>query len=456
MYDTAKRGMVFAVATGGLLFAGAAHAAAETPSGVTEIPGGQTAAQLDPGTATLAPATHDMRRMPEATRTSHDSAPIDALGRTVAALATAPRGVLSGDSIKIPTTLSVNVCGNAIAVLGTAVSQANCSSAESGTAAAGGVLGSRGGLLSAIGVLAPIDVPVNACGNVAAVGGMAVSAPGATCAVADETGSLSSSGAATGAAAASSVARILDEVLTTATGATTQASIDVPVNACGNGLAAKGLSGAAVTCAITEHAPASAASSSESGTPSGGTTPGSTASGSVTSGSASASSTATYSSSTSSTALSLPDTAPNAGTSSGPDAGAGVVAQPQAPQPQVLTQNVAAPGAPTPTCPKGTGASAVSAASKPQPNAVAVAVAKPLLVHPVVIWPRPESAAMMAAEGTGSGYRTAPHSATRDPAGMSLAHTGAATVVPLSAAAATLTGGIGLRALGQHRRRVGS
>lgn len=479
MYDTAKRGMVFAVATGGLLLAGAAHAAADTQNSIADLPGGLTATQLDPGIGNATTATHDAQRMSGAAANAHGSTPLGILGRALAARSAGTSGLLSNNSISIPATLSVNLCGNAVAVLGSATASSSCSSPEAGTAGAGL---SRGGLLSSNTVQAPINVPVNACGDLVAIAGFADSESGSTCTAAGS-GSLSAAGSAAGATVVSSVARILGDLLPTAT--TARASIAVPVNVCGNGVAAGGMTSAAATCAIGEQASApttTTGTTTGTGTGTGGTTTASAPATDTAQGNASASASAATTDGelkTSSTTLSLPEAAQNASTQRNVGG-----AQLQAPEAQLPTQAVAAASVSPGPCPTAAAAGATAAtwgwtavpagpavASTAMPASADAAVTKsstalkvrrntalatqdkPLLVHPVVVWPRPEPAALAVPAGGGAQYSAAQHALPLEPNGMTLAHTGAETIFPLGTAAATLTGGVGLRALGQHRRR---
>jgi hypothetical protein len=330
MYDTAKRGMVLAAATGGLLLAGAANAMAETPTGVAEAPGGgSNATWLGPADAT-----------PSA----------------------GPAGLLSNNSIGIPLTLPVNLCGNALAVLGTAMSSGDCYGTGSATASIAAPARS-GGLLSSNSVLAPLDIPVNLCGNAVAIAGHADSTSGSTCTADSGSGSTASSSTAMGSGAAPAststsalpVGQILGGVLSSNTVAMPLAA---PVNVCGNALAAVGHSDSAANC--------------------------------TTSGSAA------------STAI-----APQTST--------------------VLQTTMRSAPAITPA-------------------------ARAAVAHPTVVWPRPEPAAF-AIPADGPAHVVKASDVSQDPPAMALAHTGTETLLPVGAAAASLTGGIGLRAVGQHRRR---
>lgn len=84
-------------------------------------------------------------------------------------------GVASGNQVKAPVSVPVNVCGNAIAVLGQARAackgDATVVNHDSGSRTSGN--GSVGGGNQ---VNAPISAPVNVCGNAVAVAGQAAAA----------------------------------------------------------------------------------------------------------------------------------------------------------------------------------------------------------------------------------------------------------------------------------------
>lgn len=409
MHNTAKRGVVFAVATGGLLLAGAAQSTAEAAVGIAQNGGG-------------------------------------------------PAGVLSGDSIDIPAGISLNVCGNGIAVLGTTTPTADCSGETAGaasgsaakttTAAVAGSTGRRGGVLSALAVRAPINVPVNVCGNLAAVAGTADSGSGSTCSAGPAAGPAGgSSGGSSGSqpSPVTAVERILGGVL----GAiNVQAPITVPANICGNTVSAGGTSSAAVTCTSGQSAASSA------------TAPQGASAAAPASGSANAAGSA--------------DTAANG--SSGPDCsgpGSAGSAQAQALKPQqpatqlllsARPQDLAVPALPiaaaaipaelslnTSSMPESAHARpAVAAVPKGRPQAAQAS--KPLSVDPLVVWPRPELAAVKLPGDDGLAHAAGPNHLRADLGGSALAQTGGETAIPIGAAAATLTGGIGVGALSRHGR----
>ena len=81
-------------------------------------------------------------------------------------------GVLSGNQAVAPITAPVNICGNAAAVLG--ASEAHCKGgagvwSEHGVGAGGNRTSGRAGVLAGNQIVAPITAPINVCGNAVAV-----------------------------------------------------------------------------------------------------------------------------------------------------------------------------------------------------------------------------------------------------------------------------------------------
>ncbi|SDJ94624.1 chaplin family protein [Nonomuraea jiangxiensis] len=80
-------------------------------------------------------------------------------------------GVLSGNQVIAPVTAPINVCGNAVAVLGQAF--AGCKGGahvkNGGRGAGGNRTSGNAGVLSGNQAVAPITAPINVCGNAAAV-----------------------------------------------------------------------------------------------------------------------------------------------------------------------------------------------------------------------------------------------------------------------------------------------
>ncbi|WP_165965883.1 chaplin family protein [Actinomadura sp. 7K534] len=129
-------------------------------------------------------------------------------------------GIASGNQINAPISLPVNVCGNGAAVLGHA--DAGCKGGAkvedggSGDQATGG----SGGILAGNQVNAPISLPVNVCGNAAAIAGAAV----AGC----EGGAKVKNGGQTGSGQETS------GVLGVGSGNQANLPISIPVDICGN------------------------------------------------------------------------------------------------------------------------------------------------------------------------------------------------------------------------------
>ncbi|MDT0269912.1 chaplin family protein [Streptomyces sp. DSM 44915] len=76
-------------------------------------------------------------------------------------------GVISGNSVQAPIHVPVNVCGNTVNVAGLlnpAFGNTCVNAGDGGARATGGASGSPG-FISGNSVQAPIDIPVNACGN---------------------------------------------------------------------------------------------------------------------------------------------------------------------------------------------------------------------------------------------------------------------------------------------------
>ena len=266
MHDIAKRGMAFAVTTGGLLLAGAGIASADA-------------------TAT-----------------------------------TGGGGVLSGNAVQLPAVLGLNACGDQVGVLsasgsGAATSCSIADSAPSATAMTSSTMLHSGGVLSGNAVQLPIDVPINLCGDSVLAASAAVSAGSTNCAIGSASSSTSStsgsmSGGAAGGTTSSGGIASTGSGIGTSTGSGSSSSsssvsgstsgsssmsmsssgssafadttgaggvlsgnaiqlpIDVPVNICGNLVSVIGVLTSVSPVSCTEGAPAPMPSTSPSGTPS--------------------------------------------------------------------------------------------------------------------------------------------------------------------------------------------
>ncbi|MFI1396579.1 chaplin [Streptomyces sp. NPDC020681] len=105
-------------------------------------------------------------------------------------------GVLSGNNVQVPVNVPVNVCGNTVnvvALLNPAFGNGCANKSDSGHgnsghgkpgggSHAGGSTSNSPGVGSGNNVQAPIDVPVNACGNAVTIGGLGNPAMGNECA----------------------------------------------------------------------------------------------------------------------------------------------------------------------------------------------------------------------------------------------------------------------------------
>ncbi|MEV0590289.1 chaplin family protein [Nonomuraea cavernae] len=81
-------------------------------------------------------------------------------------------GVLAGNQVVAPITAPINACGNAVAALGLA--EAHCKggasvSPQQGVGGGGNTTSGRSGVLAGNQVVAPITAPINVCGNAVAV-----------------------------------------------------------------------------------------------------------------------------------------------------------------------------------------------------------------------------------------------------------------------------------------------
>ena len=162
---------------------------------------------------------------------------------------TSGRGsILGGNQVVAPVTAPVNVCGNAVAVLGKAF--AGCKGGAkvvggSGSGAGGNRTSGRGSILGGNQIVAPITAPVNVCGNAVAVLGRSEAACMGGAKV------VGGSGSGAGGNRTSGAGSILG-------GNQIVAPITAPVNACGNavailGDAAAGCLGSAKVVSSSHH-----------------------------------------------------------------------------------------------------------------------------------------------------------------------------------------------------------
>jgi hypothetical protein len=431
MYDTAKRGMAFAVATGGLLLSGPACATAAAAAETGTL-GGPVSAQVDAG------ADHAVR-----------------------IAASTGGGVLSGNSVNIPATIGLNLCGNGVSLLGLASSSANCSS-SSGAAGAGVNARSthHNGLLSGNSVRTPIGVPVNVCGNSVTIAGIGGSTQGSNCSVGS--GSSPKAGIGMGPDAQAGGAGLLSAN-------DVEVPITVPFNVCGDGVSAlSGGGSATVSCGF-----AASVAVQKVTTQTGYTDASAGAGASANTGVGAGAGTATGAQTGTGPAASAqagvgPGANAQAGVGPGANAQAGVGPAANAGVPQASSTTLAVPAVQIGGAPKSPGtvvpATLPQAAAKPAapqaavpqdtaPQADLTHAQLPITVHPMVIWPRPEPAALAIPHPETPADIAAQHGPLADPSDDTLAHTGADTLLPVGLAAGALSSGAVLLATGRRRRR---
>jgi hypothetical protein len=104
------------------------------------------------------------------------TAVFSASGAGIALASTGPstsgnNSILGGNQISLPISIPVNVCGNALALLGDAVGACHGGASASGGSTGGGTTSGNHSIGGGNQVSVPISVPVNVCGNsVAALG----------------------------------------------------------------------------------------------------------------------------------------------------------------------------------------------------------------------------------------------------------------------------------------------
>ncbi|MFF4397818.1 chaplin [Streptomyces sp. NPDC001480] len=143
-------------------------------------------------------------------------------------------GVLSGNTVQAPVHAPVNVCGNTVNVVGLlnpAMGNHCANHGGSGGAHASGSASDSPGVLSGNTVQAPIDVPVNACGNSVDVVGAFNPAVGNHCA---NHGGAGHGGSGHGGSGGSHAGGHTGGSPGVGSGNHVQVPIDAPVNVCGN------------------------------------------------------------------------------------------------------------------------------------------------------------------------------------------------------------------------------
>ncbi|MFD1932974.1 MULTISPECIES: chaplin family protein [Nonomuraea] len=157
-------------------------------------------------------------------------------------------GVLSGNQVVAPITAPVNVCGNAVAVLGQAFAgcKGGVSVKNGGRGAGGNTTSGRSGVLSGNQVVAPITAPINACGNAVAALGLAEAHCRGGASVSPKNGVGGGGNTTSGRSGVLAGNQVI-------------APITAPINVCGNAVAVLGdaaagcLGGARVGKPVDEH-----------------------------------------------------------------------------------------------------------------------------------------------------------------------------------------------------------
>ncbi|WP_084518137.1 chaplin family protein [Microtetraspora niveoalba] len=142
-------------------------------------------------------------------------------------ITTGEHGILGGNQIIAPITAPINACGNAVGN-GSAGCTGGTSVKNSGAGAGGNVTSGRSSVLGGNQVVAPINAPINVCGNSVAVLGDAFSG----C-----KGGASVSGGGNGGGAGRNVTSGAHSILG---GNQIVAPIAAPINVCGNAVAVLG------------------------------------------------------------------------------------------------------------------------------------------------------------------------------------------------------------------------
>ncbi|MFJ3105669.1 chaplin [Streptomyces sp. NPDC086835] len=150
-------------------------------------------------------------------------------------------GLLSGNSVQAPVHVPVNACGNTVDVVGllNPTFGNKCANvSESGPNGGGGSgaegsVSNSGGIASGNQVQAPIDAPVNVCGNNVGVVGLLNPTFGNECANVSRSGTNGGGGSGAEGSVSNSPG--------IGSGNQVQAPINLPVNVCGNSIGVGGL-----------------------------------------------------------------------------------------------------------------------------------------------------------------------------------------------------------------------
>jgi hypothetical protein len=253
MHDVAKRSLAFTVATGGLVLTGAGYASAGTPAGIDSLlsPGrAQGIAEANqaslsgigapigvrvPGAAKAKKYSprHRQHAAAHAPQAGGSAAGASAAGASADGTVSGSPGILSGNTVQIPIDLGLNLCGDqvdSVAVRDT-VSGSTCGGGsaaggpDSGASASSATTYS-GGILSGNTVQAPVDIPLNVCGDQVVADGAGNSDERGACGGAGSGGSAGVRGARATAVSDHSGGILSGNIV--------QVPVDVPVNACGD------------------------------------------------------------------------------------------------------------------------------------------------------------------------------------------------------------------------------
>jgi hypothetical protein len=168
-------------------------------------------------------------------------------GTGTAQVTGANNGILNGTQIAVPINVPINVCGNSLGILGAASSTAICANRTEGARDVQAT-GANNGILNGTQVLVPINVPVNAVGNSAAVLGAA----NATGVGVNNVGGRKAESAHTTEGAQGfgpGFAQVTGANNGILNGTQIGVPINVPINVCGNSLALLGAADSHALCA---------------------------------------------------------------------------------------------------------------------------------------------------------------------------------------------------------------
>ena len=252
MYDMAKRSLAFTVATGGLLLTGTGYAPAEAAVGFGALPGpaqaqGSAANQASSPSSVSTPISVSgpegiqPKAAPENVHVLKPAAPHlpadsgSGAGASATSTVKDSKGILSGNTVQIPIDLGLNLCTNQVGVgaVGNHVAPSACggSNAAGGSKSGSSATASTshsGGILSGNTIQAPINAPLEVCGNQAIAIGLKNTVHGTTC---PAPGSGDGAGSTGGGAKATAVTDHSGGILS---GNIIQAPVNLPINACGN------------------------------------------------------------------------------------------------------------------------------------------------------------------------------------------------------------------------------